>query len=933
MQHISHELFLLTAELAQSKSRASIPEFLVSRLNELFSEVDFVWREQSTSGDGACLDVSTSGKRYGCVACTGELDEGTLVLLKKAARMAAVFMERLEQGEKLKNRKKQLKSLVDKKTRALREQEAKYRELIEKQGEGIINTDEKENVTFSNPAGDQIFGVPRGTLVGRSLREFLPISEFRKAQEESTKRSLGEKSVYEIRILRPDEERRTLQVTANPRYDSRGRYAGAFGIVRDITPQRQAEEAVRENLARFRALVDNLQMGVMVENPEGKIIHVNQKFCDLFHFPSPGSLEGEACEAAASRASGLFKDPGAFLEGIRRILSARQIVTNEELSLKDGSTLARDHVPIVIGQSFYGNMWIYRDVTRRKKVEQDLEYWVDFERLIIEISNNFIKLPLEETDQGIDEALRRIGEFAGVDRSYIFQLTPDGQYINNTHEWSASGIEPQIDHLQQLPVADYGWWMDKLNRREPIFIENVHDLPEEAQELKRSLLQQEIHALAAVPMIYKHSVMGYLGFDWVNREMHWSDEVINLLNIMGDVFTNAMMQQKAERELVKAKEKAEESDRLKSSFLANMSHEIRTPMNGIMGFAQLLKDSQLTESQKEQYIRIMYNSSRQLLRIVNDVLDISKIETGQYQVHNEPFSLNDLMVELFTEFTSQAEYQDVHLYIYKAFPDEAAHIFSDRTKLRQILFNLLSNAYKFTRRGTIEFGYYSNESRLRFYVQDTGIGIPRDRLDQIFDRFNRGETPASAQYGGTGLGLSISRGLVELMGGTIGVQSEEGQGSVFYFDIPHEPVPYHNRSLEVNGSEPLHSNADKRDILIVEDDEINAIFLSELLRDLGMEEQYYHIHHVYKGQDAVDFCREHPGLELVLMDIKLPDIDGLKATQMIKEETPQMHIVAQTAHALNSERSRAIEGGFDDYISKPIDRQELSGILKKYLEW
>jgi len=933
MEHISHELFLLTANVAQFEDRASIRKVYIEGLRGLFPGVDFVWHENPPEGETSCLDICTRRRRYGCVHYSGPLDDESIGLLQNTVQMMAVFMERLQQAEHLKSREKQLEDLVSRKTSALKAEEEKYRDLIEKQGEGIINTDDKENVIFSNPAGDKIFGVPAGTLTGRSLRDFLTAYEYRRIQEESLKRSKGEKSVYEIQIIRTDEQRRTLQISATPRYDTNGRFAGAFGIVRDITPQRQAEEAVRENLARFRALVDNLQMGVMVEDPNRKVIHVNKKFCELFNIPSTGSLVGEACESAANRASVLFRDPDGFLDGIRRILSARQIVTNEELSLKDGSTLERDYVPIVIGQSFYGNMWIYRDVTRRKKVEQDLEYWVDFERLIIEISNNFIKMPLEETDQGIHEALRKIGEFAGVDRSYIFQLEPDGDHISNTHEWCAGGIEPQIDHLQQLPVEDYGWWIDKLNRQEPIFIENVHELPEEARELKRSLIQQKIHALAAVPMIYRQSVMGYLGFDWVEREMHWSDEVINLLNIMGDVFTNAMMQQKAETDLVKAKEKAEESDRLKSSFLANMSHEIRTPMNGIMGFAQLLKDAQLTESQKDQYIGIMYNSSRQLLRIVNDVLDISKIETGQYEVHKEPFNLNELMVELFTEFNSQAEYQNVRLYLYKAFPNDRACINSDRTKLRQILFNLLSNAYKFTSGGTIEYGYYSNENGLRFYVKDTGIGIPRDRMDQIFDRFNRGENPGIAQYGGTGLGLSISRGLVELLDGTIGVDSEEGKGAVFYFEIPHEPLSYNGRTSELADDGSSAGTRERKDILIVEDDEINAIFLSELLRDLGIGENRFNIHHVYKGQDAVAFCKEYPGLELVLMDIKLPDIDGLKATQIIKAAVPEMPVVAQTAHALNSERNKAIEGGFDDYISKPIDRHELSRILQKYLEW
>ncbi len=696
-----------------------------------------------------------------------------------------------------------------------------------------------------------------------------------------------------------------------------------------VSSHKGVESVVKENLGHLKALLDNLQMGVLVEDAHRQLLHVNRKFCQLFGISSPEELARVDLDEYARRVSYMFLEPEKFMSGIRRILSERRMVARQELSLKDGRTFARDYVPIFIEGRFYGNMWIYRDISERKKVERDLEYWLEFERLIIEISNNFIDLPVEDTDRGIHEALARIGRFAGVDRSYIFQIHPGGKYFDNTHEWCAPNITPQVEQLKNLAVEDYRWWMDKLHRKEPIFIRHLDDLPGEAEHLKKSLESQDIFALAVVPMIYRNRLVGFLGFDWVERQMHWSEEVINLLNIMGDVFTNALMQQKAEKELLEAKNRAEESDRLKSAFLANMSHEIRTPMNGIMGFAQLLNNSAVDERKRDQYIGIIYNSSRQLLRIVNDVLDISKIETGQYELYQEEFNLNDLLVELFTEF-SQQEHQDVQLYVYKAFPNTNASVVTDRTKLRQILFNLLSNAFKYTRQGSIEFGYFSEGEgeNLKFYVKDTGVGIPRDQQDVVFERFNRGESDENTHHGGTGLGLSICHGLVELLGGSMGVESEEGAGSVFYFTLPYQPGSSANGGA---AKQPEREETEKRDLLVVEDDQVNAIFINELLKDLGVEETFFSIHHVYRGEEAVAFCRDNPGTELVLMDIKLPDIDGLEATRRIKEHNPRMPVIAQTAYAMESDRNKALEHGLDDYVSKPIDREQLGDILYRFL--
>ena len=377
-------------------------------------------------------------------------------------------------------------------------------------------------------------------------------------------------------------------------------------------------------------------------------------------------------------------------------------------------------------------------------------------------------------------------------------------------------------------------------------------------------------------------------------------------------------------ELEEAKEKAEESDRLKSSFLANMSHEVRTPMNGIIGFSGMLLKPGISEEKRNYYANIIIDSSKQLLRIVDDILDISRIETGQVKIINEQVVVNNIISDLFAFYKPKTENQRISLFPHKALNDKDSTILSDYTKLHQVFKNLLNNAFKFTNEGSIKFGYELTGKYLKFYVHDTGIGISSELQDKIFERFRQGEFGLNRKYGGAGLGLAISKNLVELMGGKIWIESEVGKGATFYFTIPYNPVYKKEKTLENKGK--AGSKKSKSVILVAEDEEINYLFLEEILEELNVS-----ILHARNGQEAVDICKEHPEVQLVFMDVKMPVMDGYTATKIIKKSRPGLPVIAQTAYAMADDRAHAFSEGCDDFISKPIEKPELIALTNKYL--
>ncbi len=384
-----------------------------------------------------------------------------------------------------------------------------------------------------------------------------------------------------------------------------------------------------------------------------------------------------------------------------------------------------------------------------------------------------------------------------------------------------------------------------------------------------------------------------------------------------------------EQELIKAKEKAEEADRLKTAFLANMSHEIRTPMNAIIGFTEILLEQEIDRERQKEFLKIVQNRSNDLLQIINDILDISSIEAGSMEIIESTGDLNDMFQEIY-QFYVMKEYMAENKrpidFQKKVFlTPKQSLITADFMRVKQIITNLLDNSFKFTNSGSIEFGCkLADKKELLMYVKDTGIGILPDKYPIVFSHFTQAEESfLTRKAGGIGLGLSISKGLVDIMKGKIWFESLEEKGSTFYFTLPYKPV---NKLEEIapKKSEMLYHWDDKT-ILVVEDDPFNTALISELLNSTGLRCLY-----AKNGSEAMELFFKESAIELVLMDIRLPDASGLKLMQLMKSSNPGIIIIAQTAYAYDNDKETCINSGCDDYITKPLIKANLLQLIDKY---
>jgi PAS domain S-box-containing protein len=418
-----------------------------------------------------------------------------------------------------------------------------------------------------------------------------------------------------------------------------------------------------------------------------------------------------------------------------------------------------------------------------------------------------------------------------------------------------------------------------------------------------------------------------------NGELYWEsatispifDDIgntIHYLAIKQDVTDSKLLN----LELIAAKEKAEESDHLKTAFLHNITHEIRTPMNAIVGFSSLLKDPDLTQDQYDHFSDLIIQSSDQLLSIITDIVSIATIEAGQEKIAKNNCNINALGALINRQCSFKAKDKNIDLSFSSHLADDDANIITDETKLTQILNNLVYNGIKFTSRGHIKFGYTLNNKQLEFFVEDTGIGIPTEMHEEIFKRFRQVESTNTRKYGGSGLGLSISRAYVELLGGKLWVESALGKGSVFRFTLPFRQVSADVSQTKITASAPVFRNVNHKILLVAEDEDSNFVLLTYLLSGLNLT-----ILRANNGAEAVEICHSND-IDLVLMDIKMPVMDGYEATKQILRFKTGLSVIAQTAYSTEADRNKAIACGCCDFISKPIKKDLLISLIFKHLK-
>jgi two-component system sensor histidine kinase/response regulator len=809
---------------------------------------------------------------------------------------------------------------------ALRRSNAILKAQQEASIDGILVIDEGQDVVSFNQRFCQLWNIPGCVIQQQSSRVLFNTMIQQLAQPQEFLEKVEYLYAHPEEVSRDEifmRDGRILEHYSAAVQSSSGEHYGRIWYFRDISKRKQAEAALRQREQEFRALVENAPDVIIRFDRHSRYLYINSRVERVSKIP-PAAYIGKTPREIG------FPDAIAdyWQSSIDVVFKTAQEMELEfELELDGQQTYQSSRIVPEFNHengSVESVLVVCRDITDRKQSEEALHRRAQQDSLLSQISRQFIDQDLETA---ITFSLRAVAEFLKTERCRIYVYSESQNQSYMTHEWCKAGVEPLLE-MQVIPVDQAPWlYSHILYNAQPLVVSQLGDLPPEAFAETAGLESVGIQSIAIVPMIHCDKVVGFIGTDRVSSTKTWSQEEINLIRLVGELIAIGQARHAAEAALRIAKEAAESANRAKSTFLANMSHELRTPLNAILGFAQLMERSGDLTAQQQDFLSTINRSGEHLLTLINDVLEMSKIEAGRIALHPVPCDLYCFLhaIEDMVQVRAEAKALTLQVELASNLPQ---YILVDEGKLRQVLINLLGNAIKFTDAGGVRLRVLLVPNKLHFEIHDTGRGIAADELHQLFQPFV--QTASGIQVSeGTGLGLTISRQFVQLMGGEIQVNSTVGLGSTFSFEIPVEltvpfesvPSKLHRRVLKLAPNQPVYR------LLIVDDRAENNELLAHLLNSVGFETRL-----ATNGQDAIaqwQIWQPH----LIWMDMRMPVMDGYEATEQIRllEPIRKTKIIALTASAFEEQRSRILAVGCDDMVRKPFQEHIIFDKLTEHL--
>ena len=784
----------------------------------------------------------------------------------------------------------------------LKESENRFKSLSEATYEAIFIS-EKGVCIEANEAAGKKFGYTHDEMIGMFGTDFIaPISK------EVVKNNMlsGYEKPYDAIALKKNGEEFYAEFNGRM-FEYKGKKV-RITAVRDISERKKTEQALKESEAKYRNIIENMSDIYYRTDAEGKLVLGSNSIVKIFGYSEPVS------ELIGSRIESIYKDPNErtnFLESLKKNGKIENYRTT--LLKQDGSEIFVETTSKMLLNKkgeFAGVEGIVRDITERKKSEQTLLESKEKYKLLL----NQFRL-MSDNIPDLVWAKDLDGNFTFVNKAVCDKLL----IAKDTNEPIGKNDFFFVKRQRDLYPDRDDWHTFGeicINSDEVVLKNKKPQRFDEFGNVNGKFLFLDVYKAPIFDDTGK--IIGTVGHGRIVTKEKEDEQKLQAQNKEYELLNKKYILQNQELEIAKAK--AEESNRLKSAFLANMSHEIRTPMNAIIGFAGFLRNEEVEVEKRNYFLDIINNSGNHLLNLINDIIDISKIDAKQMTLIETECKLNEFLFEIHQFFLSDItrKKDKLKLLLTKELTTGEDVIKTDTTRLRQILINLIGNAIKFTSSGTVEIKYtIINNEKIQFSIKDTGIGISKKELPIIFKRFRQADETATRKYGGTGLGLAISEACTKLLGGDIWVESEYRIGSTFYFTIPYKPIKA-AKSRAVISVEKRKNIFKGKTILIVEDDLYSCMILEEVLKPTNA-----HLLKAKDGLKAIEICEKNPQIDIVLMDLQLPKLNGLKATEEIKRMRPHLPIISQTANAMYNDQQKSLDAGCVDHITKPINTKEL----------